>query len=75
MIKTYPTTQFGKEVKKRLIDMDMTQRDLAEKLGVSSPYITDILRGTRTSANTQRRICEAVGLDYDELMKRLEEGA
>lgn len=75
MVRTYPVTPFGKEIKKRMIDLDMSQADLARKAGVSSPYVVEILRGTRSSENAQRKICEAVGLDYDELMQRLEKGA
>ena len=73
MVKTYPVSDFGKEIKKRLIDIDMTQMDLARKMNVSAPYVGEILRGTRTSDNARRRVCEAVGLDYDQLMKQLEE--
>lgn len=72
MVRTYPVTPFGKEIKKRMIDLDMSQNDLAQKMGVSSPYVGEILRGTRNSANAQRKVCEAVGLDYDELMQRIE---
>ena len=73
MVKTYPVSDFGKEIKKRLIDIDMTQMDLARKMGVSAPYVGEILRGTRTSENAQRKVCEAVGLDYGQLIKQLEE--
>lgn len=75
MVRSYPITPFGKEIKKHMIDLEMSQSDLAKKMGVSSPYVGEILRGTRSSVNAQRKVCEAVGLDYDELMKRLEEGA
>ena len=73
MVRSYPITPFGKEIKKHMIDLEMSQSELAKKMGVSSPYVGEILRGTRSSANAQRKVCEAVGLDYDELMKRLEE--
>lgn len=75
MVRSYPITPFGKEIKKHMIDLEMSQSDLAKKMGVSSPYVGEILRGTRSSVNAQRKVCEAVGLDYDELMKRLEERA
>lgn len=75
MVRTYPITPFGKEIKKHMIDLEMSQSELARKMGVSSPYVGEILRGTRSSVNAQRKVCEAVGLDYDELMKQLEEGA
>ena len=72
MVRKYPVTSFGKEIKKRMIDIDMSQAELAQKLGVSSPYVGEILRGTRKSENAQRKISEAVGLDYNELKKFLE---
>lgn len=75
MVRSYPITPFGKEIKKHMIDLEMSQSELAKKMGVSSPYVGEILRGTRSSVNAQRKVCEAVGLDYDELMKQLEEGA
>ena len=75
MVRSYPVTPFGKEIKKRMIDLDMSQNDLAQKMGVSSPYVGEILRGTSNSAYAQRIVCEAVGLDYDELMQRIEKGA
>ena len=75
MIRRYPVIPFGREIKKRMIDLDMTQSDLARKMGVSSPYVGEILRGTRASENARRKICEAVGLDYDEVKAKIEEGA
>lgn len=72
MMKTYPVSDFGKAIKKRLIDIDMTQMELARKMNVSAPYVGEILRGTRTSENARRKVCEAVGLDYELLMKQLE---
>ena len=38
---------YGKLVKKRLIDMGMTQAELAEMIGVGRPYICRILTGDR----------------------------
>lgn len=41
-------TDFGKKVKKKLIEVDMTQVELAEKLGTSKVYLNLILYGERT---------------------------
>lgn len=71
MVRTYPVTDFGKIIKKRMIDIDMNQAELARKMGVSSPYVGEILRGTRKSENAQRKVCDAVGLDYDELKTQI----
>ncbi len=41
-------TDFGRDVKKRLIELGMTQRELAEKIGTSSQYLNAILNGRKT---------------------------
>ena len=68
-------SDFGKEIRKRLIDLDLEAKDLAAMLGYSSSYIGEVLRGTRKAKHIRSQICEAVGLDYDELMKQLQKGA
>lgn len=65
------TTPFGKEIRKRMIDLEMEQKDLAKAVGVSSSYISDVFRGSRSGASIKKRICEAVGLDYEKLMQEL----
>jgi len=42
-----PTTPFGIEVKKALIDKRMTQKSLADKLGITPRYVDYILTGER----------------------------
>lgn len=39
---------FGKQVKKRLIDMDMTAKQLADALGTTPQYLNKILHGERS---------------------------
>lgn len=39
---------YGNKVKKRLIDMGMTQAELAELIGVGRPYVCRILSGDRS---------------------------
>ena len=41
-------TPFGKEIKVRLIEMDMKQGELAELVGTSPQYINHIMYGERT---------------------------
>lgn len=41
-------TAFGKKVKKKLIDMNMTQVELAAKVGISKQYLYKILCGERS---------------------------
>lgn len=56
-------TPFGKEVKKRLIDMDMTQVELAAMLGIKKQYITKILCGERKESKYVKKISEILGID------------
>lgn len=53
---------FGVEVKKRLIELDMTQRELAKKIGVNENYLTDILRGRRSGKKYQAAIRSVLGI-------------
>lgn len=40
-------TEFGIWVKKRLIELDMDQKELASMLNVSESYLADVLRGDK----------------------------
>lgn len=61
-------TPLGKKIKKRLVDLDMTQRQLAASLGVNPVYITKIMNGSRTGAKYREQITEI--LKMDELHRR-----
>lgn len=41
-------TPFGREVRKRLIDLDMSQVELGRRIGCSRHYVWRILTGDRT---------------------------
>lgn len=56
-------TPLGKEIKKKLIDKDMTQVELAEQLGVTKQYITKIITGTRTGDKYLCRISAILDID------------
>ena len=51
------------EIKKKLIDKDMTQVELAEQLGVTKQYITKIITGTRTGDKYLCRIGAILDID------------
>ena len=55
-------TAFGKKVKKRLIDLDMEQRELAKQLGVSSTTISYILYGERSGEEWIPKTCAALDM-------------
>ena len=48
-------TPLGKEIKKKLIDKEMTQKELADQLGVTKQYITKFITGTRTG---EKYLCQ-----------------
>lgn len=53
-----------KAVKVRLVELDMTQADLAERVGVRPQYVSDILTGKVGKVPPAwQRILEAVGLE------------
>lgn len=56
-------TPFGKEVEKALIDKDMDKGELAKAVGISQPYLTDILKGTRNGTERKIQIAEYLNLD------------
>lgn len=56
-------TPFGKEVEKALIDRDMDKGELAKAVGISQPYLTDILKGNRDGVQRKKQIAEYLGLD------------
>ena len=50
MRKKRQLTSFGAEVKKVLIDRDMTQAELAAELGIKRQYLSLILCGERKNS-------------------------
>ena len=56
---------FGKEVRKALIDKDMKLSNLAEQLGISQPYLTDILNGSRKGTKQKKEICKLLSIKED----------
>ena len=55
-------TPFGKVVKKRLVDLDMNQRDLARLIGTSGAQVTYLLYGERNADKWVVPICTALGI-------------
>lgn len=56
-------TPFGKEVEKKLIDLDMTKKDLSNELGITQSYLTDVLKGTREGYDIKPKIAKLLELD------------
>ena len=60
--ETKKYTFFGKQVAKALIDKDMYNVDLAKEIGISVPYLTDILKGVRPAEKRKKQIADFLGL-------------
>jgi Helix-turn-helix. len=50
------TTDFGLKVRTGLLKRNMTNKQLAEMLEISSAYLSDILRGRRDAFEQKKRI-------------------
>lgn len=60
------TTLFGIKVKKRLIDLNMTQRELSNEIGVNENYLTDILNGRRSGKKYKNIIAEKLNINNND---------
>jgi transcriptional regulator with XRE-family HTH domain len=56
---------FGVRVKKRLIELNMTQRQLASEIGVNENYLTDILQGRRSGTKYRDAINQRLNLQVE----------
>lgn len=54
---------FGLEAKKVMLDQNIKLKDLAAQVGISSSYLCEILKGTRTGQKQRERIAEILGLE------------
>ncbi|API92668.1 hypothetical protein J32TS6_18690 [Virgibacillus pantothenticus] len=53
---------FGKKVKMWLLLNDMQQKDLAKMLGISRPYLSDILLGKRNGKKVREKILKIINM-------------
>lgn len=56
-------TAYGKTVKKKLVDMEMTQVELAEQIGTSKQYLGKIFYGERAGTMYLEKIDQILGLN------------
>ncbi|MEF2965640.1 helix-turn-helix transcriptional regulator [Paenibacillus sp. M1] len=67
MRKKRQLTPIGKAVKKRLIEVGKTHRQLAEEIGTSEQYLNSILYGARSGRNYLPKIARILELDLENL--------
>lgn len=60
-MKDKKLTLFGRYVKKRRIDQDMTQSELANEIGTTAPMITYLIYGQRDAEKWTSAIYRALG--------------
>lgn len=54
-----------KELKKILIDENMTLTDIADKLGISRQQLNNLFLKTNFSFNDMHKICNTIGYNLD----------
>lgn len=64
-----PTTLLGQEIRKRLIELGMTQKELAEAVGASERYMWHITHGRRKGTKYIPKIIEVLNLEVSYLRK------
>lgn len=55
-------TEFGIKVKVKLAERNMTMSDLAKELGISSPYLSDIIYGRRKATKQKEFIKKVLNI-------------
>ena len=60
-------TPFGKKVKIRLLEENMTSQELAQKAGVTASTVCDVIFGRNNRRETRRDIAKVLGIDEEEV--------
>ncbi|PNV59589.1 XRE family transcriptional regulator [Clostridium sp. chh4-2] len=58
-------TPFGMQVKIALIKNNMTNQELAQKLGYTNSTISDVIFGRNLSQRTKERIAKELGIEIE----------
>ncbi|EAF0769841.1 XRE family transcriptional regulator [Listeria monocytogenes] len=57
--------RFAVAVYAKLKAINMKQSDLAKMLGISNPYLPDIINGKRDASKVRKEIAEILEIDVD----------
>ena len=57
------TTEFGISVRTELLKREITLTEFAAELGISTAYLSDILRGRRDATEQKQRIAKLLDLE------------
>lgn len=58
-------TEFGRCVKKRMIDLNIQHAELCQQIGCSQSYLTDVLAGRRSGGKYIAPICRVLDITYE----------
>jgi len=58
--------RYGKQIKMRLLEMDMTQKELAELIGLEQRRVSDILRGVFPGLKHRAKIADVLEMPFEE---------
>ncbi|MDF2790131.1 MAG: DNA-binding protein [Neobacillus sp.] len=59
-------TNFGMAVRIKLLEKDKSMRSLADDLGITNAYLSDILRGNRKAEAQKKRIAEMLDIKLED---------
>ncbi len=57
----------GKEIKKLLIDQDLSQKELALRIGIKLPYLNAVINGHRKTTWIQKAIARELKVNFEHL--------
>ncbi|CWV00708.1 TPA: helix-turn-helix transcriptional regulator [Listeria monocytogenes] len=57
--------RFAVAIYAKLKAINMKQSDLAKMLGISNPYLSDIINGKRDASKVRKEIAEILEIDVD----------
>lgn len=60
-----------KEIKKLLIDKDLSQAEIARRIRVSKSHVNNMLRGKRSNARLQKAIAREMGCEVADLFGKV----
>ncbi len=66
MARKRPVTAFGWEIKRRLAEMHMDQREFCQKYNIPENRLADLITGTRKATRYRQQIERLLGIQYPE---------
>lgn len=58
-------TEFGAEARKIMLQRNLKMKDVAQEIGVSVAYVSDIFKGARSGEKQKPRIAKMLGMESE----------